>query len=137
MGKDGAARWEYYVLLREERLSGFWAERVASEGCNVLFVIGRGFDPRMTTGLKTVLAAGGGGARDVLGLQFREGAMSASLNHEIPSSGTGRRLWRQSGHGVPFLWRSLSFGRTRVGGLARRARETCFRRRAGSRPIRT
>ena len=82
MGGRKAARWEFYVLLREERLREFWANRVARGECEVLFVIGRGFDPRMTIGLRTVLAAGGGGARDVLGLEFLEGPMSPSLKHQ-------------------------------------------------------
>ena len=73
MSDGGAARWEYYVLLREERLRAFWEERVDRDECNVLFVIGRGFDPRMGVGLKTVLATGGGGVRDVVGLEFLEG----------------------------------------------------------------
>ena len=81
MSKGGATRWEYYVLLRGERVRMFWSEQVARNGCNVLFVIGRGFDPRMAMGLKTVLEAGGNGVRDVLGLEFLEGPMSASLRH--------------------------------------------------------
>ena len=82
MIEGGAARWEYYVLLREERLRAFWEEQVDRDECNVLFVMGRGFDPRMAVGLKTVLATGGGGVRDVVGLEFLEGPMSASLNHQ-------------------------------------------------------
>ena len=82
MNSGGTARWEHYVLLRGARLSGFWAEQVARDDCDVLFVMGRGFDPRMTMGLTTVLAAGGSGVRDVVGLELLEGPMSASLNHQ-------------------------------------------------------
>lgn len=47
----------------------------------VLFVIGRGFDPRMSLGLDLVLGVGGEGPRDVIGLDFREGPRSPSLIH--------------------------------------------------------
>ena len=82
MSDGGTARWEYYVLLREDRLAAFWADQVARDECDVLFVLGRGFDPRMIMGLKTVLGAGGSGVRDVVGLEFLEGPMSASLKHQ-------------------------------------------------------
>ena len=82
MSEAPAARWEYYLLLREERLREFWAQHVGRKQCSVLFVIGRGFDPRMVMGLKAVLETGGVGPRDVVGLKFLEGPMSASLNHQ-------------------------------------------------------
>ena len=82
MSEGDAARWEFYVLLREERLHEFWANQVARGECEVLCVVGRGFDPRMTIGLKAVLGAGGGGVRDVLGLEFLEGPLSPSLKHQ-------------------------------------------------------
>jgi hypothetical protein len=82
MSDGPSARWEYYLLLREEQLRDFWVEHLRRSRRAVLVILGRGFDPRMGLGLKTLLEAGGDGPRDVLGLDFREGPMSASLNHQ-------------------------------------------------------
>ena len=75
------SRWEYYVLLDQERLPEFWVEHLRRSQRSVLVILGRGFDPRMTLGLKMLLEAGGDGPRDVLGLDFREGRQSPSLDH--------------------------------------------------------
>ena len=77
--QDG--RWEQYVLLRGKRVGAFWKEHLREARRDVLLVIGRGFDPRMCMGLEALLAAGGQGRRDVVGLDFREGPMSPSLDH--------------------------------------------------------
>ena len=82
MSEASTARWEYYVLLREGRLREFWTQQMSRGQRSVLFIIGRGFDPRTAIGLKTVLEAGGEGPRDVLGLDFSEGPMSVSPNHQ-------------------------------------------------------
>ncbi len=81
-GATSQPRWQNYVLLREERLRRFWLNHIARGERSVLFVLGCGFDPRMCLGLQLVLAAGGTGARDVLGLELREGAASPSLTHQ-------------------------------------------------------
>ncbi len=45
---------------------------------HLLFVLGKGFDPRMCLGLRTLLGAGGSGKRDVLAIDLREGESSPS-----------------------------------------------------------
>ena len=47
----------------------------------MLFVLGRGFDPRMCIGAQLVLAGGGAGKRDFVALELKEGAASPSLMH--------------------------------------------------------
>ena len=80
---DGAsARWEHYLLLREEGLCDFWVDHLHRSRRAVLVILGRGFDPRMGLGVQRLLEAGGDGPRDVLGLDFREGPVSASQNHQ-------------------------------------------------------
>ena len=74
-------RWEQYLLLRGQRVGEFWREHLRASR-DVLLIIGRGFDPRMCMGLEVLLAAGGQGRRDIIGLDFREGPRSPSLNHE-------------------------------------------------------
>jgi hypothetical protein len=79
---DPQPQWQQYVLLRGDRFRTFWASHLAQRERSVLFVLGRGFDPRMCLGLKQVLEAGGKGARDVVALEFREGPASPSLSHQ-------------------------------------------------------
>ena len=75
-------RWEYYVLLRDDELTAFWSEHLTGQPRSVLYILGRGFDPRMLMGLQVMLTAGGEGRRDVLALDFNEGPQSPSLNHQ-------------------------------------------------------
>ena len=82
MGDATPARWEYYLLLRDARLREFWVEHLCHSRRAVLVILGRGFDPRMGLGLKMLLEGGGEGPRDVLGLDFHEGQMSAPLNQQ-------------------------------------------------------
>ena len=74
-------RWGQYLLLRDEGVGEFWQEHLRSSR-DVLLILGRGFDPRMCMGLEVLLATGGQGRRDVVGLDFREGSRSPSLDHE-------------------------------------------------------
>lgn len=71
-------RWSNYVLRRGEQFPAFWAEMLGAEERNLLFVIGRGFDPRMCIGVEKILKAGGSGRRDCIALIFDEGTSSAS-----------------------------------------------------------
>lgn len=82
MTPSPGARWQHYVLLRGERLRAFWADHLGRRERDLLFVLGRGFDPRMCAGLELVLGAGGAGRRDVVAIDFREGATSPSLVHQ-------------------------------------------------------
>jgi hypothetical protein len=77
-----ASRWQHYVLLRGERLRAFWADHLGRRERALLFVLGRGFDPRMCLGIQLVLDAGGAGRRDLVALDLREGAASPSLVHQ-------------------------------------------------------
>ncbi|MFO0901202.1 MAG: hypothetical protein U0836_27565 [Pirellulales bacterium] len=60
----------------------FWADHLGDRERHVLFVLGRGFDPRMCMALRVLIEAGGSGHRDVIALDFREGAASPSLLHQ-------------------------------------------------------
>ena len=81
MAVTNEGRWEQYLLLRGQRVNEFWKEHLSASR-DVLLIIGRGFDPRMCMGLEVLLEAGGQGRRDVVGLDFREGPMSPSLDHK-------------------------------------------------------
>jgi hypothetical protein len=62
-------------------LDTFWRTYLQRER-NILFVLGRGFDPRVCLGLRSLLEAGGAGKRDVIAIEFDEGASSPSRAYD-------------------------------------------------------
>jgi hypothetical protein len=56
----------------------------------VLFVLGKGFDPRMCLGLAALMQAGGAGRRHVLSVTLEEGPLSPSRPMLIWRARTGR-----------------------------------------------
>lgn len=49
-------RWDETPLESGSELVNFWRPRIANENKRVLFLVGRGFDSRMCTGLETLLS---------------------------------------------------------------------------------
>ncbi|MFZ5631553.1 MAG: hypothetical protein ACOY40_01775 [Bacillota bacterium] len=59
----------------------FWEEYLKTQNRKILYVLGRGFDPRMCTGIEVILKLGGEGSCDCLVIEFDEGPSSPSLYH--------------------------------------------------------
>ncbi len=74
-------RWRNYVFDSGAQLQEFWAAHLAEQRRNLLFVLGKGFDPRMCLGLESILGLGGRGRRDVTAIEFTEGETSPSKIH--------------------------------------------------------
>jgi hypothetical protein len=72
-------RWRDYVLEKGRGLIDIWSEHLGERERSLLFVLGKGFDPRSRLGLDMILAAGGAGGRDLIGLDYDEGEASPSL----------------------------------------------------------
>lgn len=53
-----------------------------SETRDLLFLVGQGFDPRMTVGIEAVLDCNGQGMRDCILIEYDEGATSPSRAHD-------------------------------------------------------
>ena len=81
MSLEGLGRWEYSVVWRDSRLQRFWKDHLASTERRVLFVMGRGFDPRTAIGVDLVVEANRDARIDVVGLEFRAGPVAASGRH--------------------------------------------------------
>jgi len=62
-------------------LDEFWSRYLNSEERNILFILGLGFDPRMTYGYSKLLSYGGSGARNCLMIEYDEGIDSPSYRH--------------------------------------------------------
>jgi hypothetical protein len=75
-------RWSNYVLASGADLRRLLADHCATANRDVCVILGEGFDPRMNTGLRAVLQAGGLGRRHVIRLKFDEGYSSPSRSYE-------------------------------------------------------
>jgi hypothetical protein len=63
-------RWRDYVLVRGKPFDEFWKEHDNESTRKVLFIVGRGFDPRASLGLDRLTAATSKCSIDVLALEL-------------------------------------------------------------------
>ena len=80
-GDVSALRWDPYFMAKGEQFDAFWRDHLNGAHRNVLYVLGKGFDPRMCEGLKQVMSAGGNGLRNCALMEFDEGPDSPSTGH--------------------------------------------------------
>jgi hypothetical protein len=65
-------RWRDYVMVRGSGFDTFWAEHGGEPARRLLFIVGRGFDPRAPLGLQRVAAAAPACRIDVVALEFED-----------------------------------------------------------------
>jgi hypothetical protein len=66
-------RWRDYMLIRGDALSSFWQSHLAERSRSLLFVLGRGFDPRTCIALRTIAGMAGNALTKVMALEYDEG----------------------------------------------------------------
>lgn len=67
-------RWDPYVLSSgDDGFDRFWTAHLAGKARNLLFIVGRGFDPRALEAPQRIIKAGGQGNRHVWILAFDNG----------------------------------------------------------------
>jgi len=76
-------RWDPYFLKSDDDFILFWEPYLAQGNKKILFVLGRGFDPRMCNGLRKIVNCGGGSVIDCLQIAYNEGPNSPSLKHQL------------------------------------------------------
>ena len=69
-------RWDPYFLRSGPGFISFWQDYLSGEARRILYVLGKGFDPRMCSGIEALLNTGGSGARDCLLIDFSDSADS-------------------------------------------------------------
>jgi len=74
-------RWENYFLCKNDNYHKFWEEYLKKDR-NILFVLGRGFDPRMCLCAESILNKNGKGTRDFVVIHFAEGENSPSGDYQ-------------------------------------------------------
>ena len=47
-------KWNSYMFFQQEEVSDFWKSYYAQRNAKLLFVMGKGFDPRMNNTLKKI-----------------------------------------------------------------------------------
>ena len=79
-------RWDPYVLSICGKFDAFWKVHLASKNRDVLFLLGRGFDPRALDAPQRILHAGGTGARHAWILAFDNGSPETQRSHELTAA---------------------------------------------------
>lgn len=75
-------QWEEYFIRNGKYAINFWNEYVKSGEKNILFILGKGFDPRMCEGLKILFSLEGTGKRDCVLIIIDEGEESTSREYD-------------------------------------------------------
>jgi hypothetical protein len=81
-------RWRDYMLFRGSAFSSFWQAHLAERSRSLLFVLGKGFDPRTCIALRTIADMAGSALTATLALEFDEGegALSQVLRDKAGSN---------------------------------------------------
>jgi len=74
-------RWNDYIFMTGTDFNTFWEKHLNEKARNILFILGLGFDPRMCSGMRAIMNAGGDGKRECLVIEFDEGDDSPSKNY--------------------------------------------------------
>jgi hypothetical protein len=75
-------RWKDYVLARGKAdFEAFWKAHATENGRKLLFIVGRGFDPRASMGLVQLREAAPNCPIDVIGLDYKDEFSTSSLEH--------------------------------------------------------
>lgn len=69
----GTGRWTDYFMSHGPSFDTFWEELFNGSQRNLVFVVGRGFDPRMCYAVESILSRKGSGLRDCVALDYDEG----------------------------------------------------------------
>jgi len=86
-------RWQDYILTEGQEFDAFWRLHL-QQPRDILFVLGKGFDPRMCLGLRALMDAGGYGRRSIQTISFKEGPLSPSGTHTVLAQKNGEELQR-------------------------------------------
>ena len=74
-------RWKHNVLIRNHKVEEFWQQHL-TDSSQVLFILGKGFDPRMTLGIESLKKTSSSAVVDCLLVEFDEGKHSPSVKYK-------------------------------------------------------
>lgn len=79
-------RWDPYILVRDSEFSQFWGKHLEAGNRHLLFVLGRGYDPRALDATRSILTQGGTG--EVWFLAFDNGLEDSARRTELTQINT-------------------------------------------------
>lgn len=118
-------RWRDYVLTRGKEFDSFWAEHGNEAGRRILFIVGRGFDPRATLGLIRLKKAAEKCEIDVLGLEFVDESTISTSEHRRAAEANWEII-RNSVSGSSVSSRPVQFRSEDGRGIAARSAANIF-----------
>lgn len=71
-------RWDPSFICTNDEFYSFWQDYLMERRRDILYIVGRGFDPRMCNGIEAIYSIGGDGRRDCLTISLDEGISSTS-----------------------------------------------------------
>lgn len=85
---DVPMRWRDYMLFRGRAFSSFWEAHLAERQRSILFVLGRGFDPRTCIAFKILADKAGTALTETMALEYDEGegALSQGLRDKAEAN---------------------------------------------------
>jgi len=78
--------WSPYLFRAAEEFDSFYSDYLHHSKRDVLFVVARGIDPRMCSGIEKILSFGGQGRRDAILLNFEEDVSTSNAQGDDPAS---------------------------------------------------
>jgi len=77
----GTGRWADYFMSHGPSFDTFWEKLLNGSQHNLVFIVGRGFDPRMCCAVESILSRKGSGLRDCVALDYDEGDASGETRY--------------------------------------------------------
>ena len=96
-------RWRDYILVRDGEFSSFWKAHFAERTRSVLFVCGKGFDPRTCIAIRTIAELANGALTETMALEYdeSEGALTQVLREKAASNWKEIEGLKLQGKGFP------------------------------------
>lgn len=91
-GVPKGIRWQDYISIRGTAFESFWQNHGNDPNRRILFILGKGFDPRATLGLSKILALIEKCPIDVMALEMVDEASSGITDHHIASEENWKRI---------------------------------------------
>lgn len=85
-------RWRDYVLVRGKEFESFWKEHGNEPSRRILFIVGRGFDPRATLGLEKLAHTTDKCTIDVLALEMIDESTGGTTDHRDAAEKNWERI---------------------------------------------
>jgi hypothetical protein len=85
-------RWSDYFMSHGPSFDSFWEKFLSTTKRDLVFIIGRGFDPRMCCALESILSKGNSGLRDCIVLNYDDGTPKTETEYADLVKGNWEKL---------------------------------------------